>query len=99
MAEATGNPEFITAAEAVKGLSYKPNNEELLTLYGLFKQSIVGDNDTPRPGMFDLQGRAKHDAWTKNKVSVPTVPACPGMSKEDAQAKYIAYVKELQAKP
>ncbi|KAJ3412159.1 Acyl-CoA-binding domain-containing protein 2 [Chytridiales sp. JEL 0842] len=84
----TGNADFIAAAEAVKSLTYKPNNEELLQLYALFKQSIVGDNETPKPGMFDLQGKAKWEAWNKNK----------GMSKADAQAKYIELVKSLQAK-
>ena len=38
--------------------------------------------------MFDLKGKAKHDAWTAKK----------GMSKEDAQAKYIALVESLKAK-
>ena len=38
--------EFNAAAEAVKLLSYKPNNDELLQLYGLFKQATVGDNTT-----------------------------------------------------
>ncbi|KND00685.1 hypothetical protein SpCBS45565_g06039 [Spizellomyces sp. 'palustris'] len=84
----TGNPEFIQAAEDVKNLSYKPSNDELLRLYALFKQSIVGDNETTKPGMFDLQGKAKWDAWTKLK----------GTSKEEAQKQYVALVKELQGK-
>ncbi|KAI8922672.1 acyl-CoA-binding protein [Entophlyctis helioformis] len=84
----TGNAEFVQAANDVKSLTYKPNNDELLQLYALFKQSIVGDNTTERPGMFDLQGKAKWDAWTKLK----------GTSNADAQAQYIALVKSLQAK-
>ncbi|KAJ3275075.1 hypothetical protein HK104_003962 [Borealophlyctis nickersoniae] len=84
----TGNAAFVQAAADVKNLSYKPNNDELLKLYALFKQGIVGDNDTPRPGMFDLQGRAKHDAWT----------ALKGTSKEAAQQQYIDLVKSLQSK-
>ncbi|KAJ3191526.1 Acyl-CoA-binding domain-containing protein 2 [Irineochytrium annulatum] len=62
--------------------------EELLQLYSLFKQSIIGDNETTKPGFLDLQGRAKWDAWTKVK----------GTSKEAAQAQYVALVKSLQAK-
>ncbi|KAI9094406.1 acyl-CoA-binding protein [Phlyctochytrium arcticum] len=84
----TGNADFVSAAADVKNLTYKPSNDELLQLYALFKQSIVGDNTTPKPGMFDLQGKAKWDAWTK----------LAGTSKEDAQKKYIALVKELQGK-
>lgn len=46
----------------------------------------MGDNDTAAPGMFDLQGKAKHAAWLKNK----------GMDKAAAQAAYIDVVKRLQ---
>ncbi|KAI8849207.1 acyl-CoA-binding protein [Chytridium lagenaria] len=84
----TGNAAFVQAAADVKALTYKPTNEELLELYALFKQGIVGDNATEKPGFFDLQGKAKWDAWTKLK----------GTSKEDAQSKYIELVKKLQSK-
>ena len=58
---------FIKAANDVKALTSKPSDADLLTLYGLFKQSIVGDNTTARPGMLDFKGKAKWDAWDKNK--------------------------------
>lgn len=38
--------EFNTAAEEVQKLATKPTNDDLLTLYGLFKQATVGDNTT-----------------------------------------------------
>jgi diazepam-binding inhibitor (GABA receptor modulating acyl-CoA-binding protein) len=38
-----------------------------LTLYGLFKQGVVGDNTTDKPGFLDFKGKAKWEAWTKNK--------------------------------
>jgi len=38
-----------------------------------------------RPGMLDLKGRAKFDAWTKKK----------GMVAADAQAAYVALVNRL----
>jgi diazepam-binding inhibitor (GABA receptor modulating acyl-CoA-binding protein) len=41
-----------------------------------------------KPGIFDLKGRYKWDAWTKLK----------GMTKEAAQAAYIEHVKGLIAK-
>lgn len=63
----TGNADFIKATEDVKQLGFKPSNDELLELYGLFKQSIIGDNNTPQPGFLDLQGKAKWNAWNKNK--------------------------------
>ncbi|RCH91235.1 hypothetical protein CU097_013079, partial [Rhizopus azygosporus] len=46
---------FNTAAEEVKKLSKSPSNDELLELYGLFKQATVGDNTTSKP-TFDLKG-------------------------------------------
>ena len=38
-----------------------------LELYGLYKQGTEGDVSTSRPGMFDLKGKAKWDAWNSNK--------------------------------
>jgi diazepam-binding inhibitor (GABA receptor modulating acyl-CoA-binding protein) len=48
-------------------LPNKPSDNDLLTLYGLFKQGIHGDNETPKPGMLDFKGKAKWEAWTQNK--------------------------------
>ena len=56
-----------------------------LDLYGLFKQASVGDVSGSRPGMFDMKGRAKYDAWDKRK----------GMSTDEAMDAYIAYVAQL----
>ncbi|KAG0747878.1 hypothetical protein G6F57_001952 [Rhizopus arrhizus] len=78
--------QFTTAAEEVQKLSTKPSNDELLELYGLYKQAIVGDNETSKP-TFDIKGRYKWDAWTKLK----------GMSQEEAEQKYIEFVEKLKA--
>jgi peroxisomal 3,2-trans-enoyl-CoA isomerase len=32
-------------------------------LYALFKQATIGPCKSERPGMFDMIGRAKWDAW------------------------------------
>jgi diazepam-binding inhibitor (GABA receptor modulating acyl-CoA-binding protein) len=82
----TGNAAFVTATEEVKKLAQSPSNDDLLILYGLFKQAIHGDNTTAKPGMFDLTGKAKWEAWNKLQ----------GTSKEDAQAQYIAKVNSLK---
>ncbi|KAI8805493.1 diazepam binding inhibitor, splice form 1c [Cladochytrium replicatum] len=84
----SGNAAFDKAAEDVRKLTYKPSNDELLSLYAHFKQGTIGDNTTDRPGMLDFQGRAKWDAWNNLK----------GLSKEDAQAAYIKIVEGLQSK-
>ncbi|ORY90450.1 acyl-CoA-binding protein [Syncephalastrum racemosum] len=80
--------EFEKAAADVKNLPKKPSNDELLALYALFKQATVGDNNTERPGMFDMQGKYKWDAWTEKK----------GLSSEEAEKQYIALVEELKTK-
>lgn len=40
------NQDFDTAAEHVKNLVKKPNDDELLQIYSLFKQGTVGDVNT-----------------------------------------------------
>ncbi|KAF9134076.1 Acyl-CoA-binding domain-containing protein 1 [Mortierella sp. 14UC] len=79
--------EFTAAAEKIKTLAVSPSNDDLLKLYALFKQATVGDVDTTRPGAFDFKGKAKWDAWAEKK----------GVSKEDAEAQYIALVATLTA--
>ena len=59
-------------------------NDVMLDMYALYKQATVGDVNGSRPGMLDLKGRAKYDAWTKYK----------GKSKDDAMTAYIAVVEE-----
>jgi len=79
---------FNAAAERVKTLKNKPNDTQLLEIYGLFKQGTVGDVNTSRPGMLDLKGKAKWDSWNGLK----------GTSQDEAKEKYIAIVDELAKK-
>jgi acyl-CoA-binding protein len=76
---------FDDAQARVKTLTERPSNQTLLELYALFKQGSEGDVSGKRPGMLDMKGRAKYDAWAKKK----------GLSREEAQAKYCALVDEL----
>jgi diazepam-binding inhibitor (GABA receptor modulator, acyl-CoA-binding protein) len=78
---------FEDAQARVKKLSKSPSNEDLLELYAFYKQATTGDVSGSRPGMFDLKGRAKFDAWTTKK----------GTSKDDAMSKYVAVVDRLGA--
>ena len=57
-------------------------NDVLLELYALYKQATVGDVTGDRPGMLDLRGRAKYDAWAKRR----------GMARDAAMEAYIAAV-------
>lgn len=77
--------EFETAVARVNGLARAPGNDVLLALYGLYKQATAGDATGKRPGMMDLRGRAKYDAWAGRK----------GMSREDAMRAYIEAAGKL----
>ena len=80
--------EFNQAAEDIKNVASRPSDDEMLFIYSHYKQVTVGDCNTSRPGFMDFAGKAKWDAWDSRK----------GMSKEDAQAAYIAKVAELTQK-
>jgi acyl-CoA-binding protein len=57
----------------------------LLSLYALYKQATAGDVEGKRPGMLDLKGRAKFDAWTTRK----------GITRTAAMEQYVALVNRL----
>ena len=77
--------DFASASEEVKKLSERPDNDTLLSLYALYKQATDGDVEGARPGMLDIKGRKKYDAWAEKK----------GMTAERAKQNYIALVKQL----
>ena len=57
---------FEQAQADVKALTTRPSNDELLTLYSLFKQATEGEaSAAKKPGRFDLVGKAKYDAWSR----------------------------------
>ena len=76
---------FDKAAEDVKKLSERPDNDTLLKLYALYKQGSEGDVSGTKPGFFDFVGTAKYEAWAKLK----------GMKPEEAMQKYTDLVKKL----
>ena len=80
------NDAFNDAVARVQLLGSQPPHVQL-GLYGLFKQAQVGDASGARPGVFDMRGRAKYDAWTSHK----------GMATADAKHAYIEMVEDLGA--
>lgn len=78
--------QFDAAVAQSKELPTKPNNEELLQLYALFKQATEGDVTGERPGGFDFKAIAKYDAWSDVK----------GKAKEQAMKEYITLVDNLK---
>lgn len=78
--------DFKKAQDDVKALTKDPGNDAKLELYGLYKQATDGDVSGKKPGMFDMVGKAKYEAWEKQK----------GKSKDAAMTAYIAKVAALK---
>lgn len=76
--------EFEEHATKVKSLK-ACSNENLLILYGLYKQATVGPVNTTRPGMFSPKEKAKWDSWK----------AVEAKTKDEAMSDYITKVKQL----
>ena len=76
---------FENAKKSILDLKEKPSNDVMLELYALNKQATIGDINIDKPGMFDFVAAAKYNAWTTKK----------GITKEDAQQKYIDYAANL----
>ncbi|MBT28230.1 MAG: acyl-CoA-binding protein [Thalassobius sp.] len=79
---------FELAREEVQKLKSKPNNTELLKLYGLYKQATEGDVKGDRPGTFDIKGQFKYDFWKRYL----------GKGEEESMGEYIALVDTLKEK-
>ncbi|KAL8942531.1 MAG: hypothetical protein Q9211_001356 [Gyalolechia sp. 1 TL-2023] len=106
MTSTTKTPAFEKAVKDSRNLKAKPDNDELLQLYALFKQGSQDPPfaEAPKPGMFDLtnqnamlsfglgvlQGKAKHNAWQK--------VADEGLTDQQAQEKYVKLVDSLKEK-
>lgn len=77
--------QFEAAVNQAKSLPQRPSNDDLLTLYALYKQATEGDVSGDRPGGFDFKAIAKYDAWAAQK----------GKPKEQAQEDYMNLVDKL----
>ncbi len=77
---------FETAAADVKKLKQRPDDEDMLRLYALYKQASVGDVQGERPGAFNFADRAKYDAWARLK----------GTDSSKAMESYVKHVERLK---
>jgi diazepam-binding inhibitor (GABA receptor modulator, acyl-CoA-binding protein) len=77
---------FDAAVASTQDLTQRPSNATLLKMYALYKQASQGDVSTPKPGLSDLVGRAKWDAWNQLK----------GTDADTAMQNYIDLVSELE---
>lgn len=78
--------EFLSAQQRVNNLARRPSDQQLLELYGLYKQATLGDITGDRPGGFDFKGRAKWEAWKQRR----------GLSREEAMKAYAEVVERLE---
>ena len=82
------NEIFERAANQIKNSDLQLDNDNLLSLYGYYKQAIDGDCNISCPSFWDLRGKAKYEAWKQHE----------GMSKEHAMKRYIKKVNNLLEK-
>ena len=79
------NQSFLRAIDIVNNLKIRPSDNELLKLYGLFKQANDSDNNMPEPSIINIKSKRKWTAWRSNI----------GKSKEMAKQEYINFVMEI----
>lgn len=79
LVEQDADPVFDQAAEFLKQHHNHLTPDELLELYAAYKQGTEGDCTAPKPGIFQIQGRAKWYAWTQQR----------GVSKAEARLMYV----------
>ncbi len=78
--------DFEDATRRSRDLPSRPSNEDLLSLYALYKQATEGDSKGEKPAnLFDIVGNAKFAAWEKLK----------GLSREEAMKRYVDLVNSL----
>ena len=80
---------FQKAQALLVKMSNLPSKDDIMKIYGLYKQSTVGDVNIERPGLFsfDIKAKTKYDAWAAMK----------GKTKEQAMREYIDLVLEIAA--
>ena len=77
---------FESASADVQKLKKRPDDEDMLRLYSLYKQATAGDVQGDRPGAFSFADRAKYDAWARLK----------GTDTQKAMESYVKLVERLK---
>jgi acyl-CoA-binding protein len=82
----TLDQQFQQAVADSKNLPERPDNATMLQIYALYKQASEGDVESKRPGLTDMIGRAKWDAWNDLK----------GKSRDEARQAYVDLIESLK---
>jgi diazepam-binding inhibitor (GABA receptor modulator, acyl-CoA-binding protein) len=83
-----GEEEFKYYADTIKSrmdIVDKQSKDTKLAIYSHGRQGMLGDNNDPKPGMFEIKEGFKWKAWNKLK----------GMDKQEARNKFVSIVKPL----
>ena len=77
---------FQKYTQMVKLLPNRPSDNDLLILYGFYKQATIGDCNTPKPNsIFDMKETRKWNTWK----------SLENLDKESSMRNYINKVNEL----
>lgn len=78
--------DFLQHANSMKNSNIKLEHDDMKILYGLYKQSTIGDCNIQEPNVIlDYIGNGKWHAWNK----------CKTIEKEKAMKLYILKTKKL----
>ena len=83
----TTDLKFNKAVHEATNLSVKPSNENMLLLYGHYKQATVGDINIEKPSFINFKAVEKWNAWNKMKY----------LSQHDSKVNYIKLVSMLKS--
>lgn len=78
--------QFVSYVNSLPSNNGIVEDSDRLELYGLYKQSMIGDCDIEQPAVLNLEARAKYHQWK----------SLEGMNKHDAMKKYVAKIVALQ---
>jgi diazepam-binding inhibitor (GABA receptor modulating acyl-CoA-binding protein) len=79
---------FVQAQGTLKSFTKRPNDEELLHIYGLYKQAVVGDCNIAEPGFFQFKEKQKWSAWNGKR----------GMNSNTAKQSYVDFVNQISSR-
>jgi acyl-CoA-binding protein len=86
IAQSAAFKDAVRRADGLRGSGKTLTDAQLLQLYGAYKQGTEGDAPTAcRCGMLDFKGKAKHEAWARNRGVPPAA----------AQAAYVGLVTQM----
>lgn len=79
--------EFVKYSNIAKVLPKKPSDNDMLFLYGFYKQATIGDCNIEQPAfnVFKLKEYKKWEAWNSHE----------GIDTKTAMRQYIEKVKQL----